>query len=75
MFSPIFLLQILIGFFVGSIIPTSYGLVSKYIPWNNLYILLLILCLEVGLVDVRCLRSVKLGFLFGLFVDAFKVGS
>lgn len=73
MLSPIFLFHFLFGFFLGSICPTSFSLVSNFFVWNNLFILSLLVALEY--LNMKFLRYGKLGFLFGLFVDAFKVGS
>ena len=67
------ILQVLVGFSLGSICPTAFALVSDVLLWNNCMVLFIVIFLEQR--SQRSFQFVKVGFLFGLFVDAFKVGS
>ena len=73
MFQIPYLLHVLVGFFFGSICPTAFALISPFILWNNFMVLCIVLILEQR--STRLMQFFKVGFLFGLFVDAFKVGS
>jgi hypothetical protein len=64
---------LLLGFASGNICPTAFGLFSKFVPWNGLFVLFLVMLAEQK--KPRKAHFFHLGFLFGLFVDAFKVGS
>ena len=59
--------------FVNTTNPTAFGVFSNYVPWNSFFVLFLVFCAEQK--KTKYPHFFHLGFLFGLFVDAFKVGS
>ena len=64
---------VLFGFFIGNICPTAFGILSRIFPWNAFFIFFLVCFIEQK--KTQSASFFQVGFLFGIFVDAFKVGS
>jgi uncharacterized membrane protein len=85
----LFLLNILIGIFCGSIFGTFLPIFRSIFPWDILIIGLIIIISEFiniliytkknnstnKIFFIEYINWLKIGILLGLFIDAFKVGS
>jgi uncharacterized membrane protein len=85
----LFLLNILIGIFCGSIFGTFLPIFRSLFPWDILIIIIIIIFSEfiniliytkknnaiTKIFFIEYINWFKIGLLLGFFIDAFKVGS